>query len=135
MSIKDAVKLILESCDLAKGGEIFITKMPVVRILDLAKAMMSELYLEYGYDSDKLNYNVIGSKLGEKLFEELMSSEEVRRSIELEKYFLVLPLSNREDSSFNKKIGVKNPYISKDEPCLELEEIKSLLINNNMLEL
>ena len=48
MSIKQAVSLVIESAYLARGGEVFITKMPVIRILDLAEVMIGELAPIYG---------------------------------------------------------------------------------------
>ncbi len=39
----------MDSLFLAKGGEIFVTKMPVLRIGDLAEVMIEELALKYGY--------------------------------------------------------------------------------------
>ena len=50
MSIEDSVRLVIESAAIARGGEVFITKMPVIRIKDLAGVMINELAPEYGYD-------------------------------------------------------------------------------------
>ena len=91
MSIGESVRLLLDSSVLAKGGEVFITKMPVVRIKDLATAMINELSYKHGYDKNKIKILEIGCKPGEKLYEELMSSEETRRALELDRYFSVLP--------------------------------------------
>ena len=43
MSIKQAVQLVIDSAFLAQGGEVFVTKMPVIRIQDLAEVMINEL--------------------------------------------------------------------------------------------
>ena len=83
MSIDEAVHLVIDSSLKAQGGEVFITKMPVVRILDLAKAMIDLLAPKYGFDKNKIEISEIGQKPGEKLYEELMSNEETRRAIEL----------------------------------------------------
>ena len=84
MSIEEAVELVIRSCNFARGGEVFITKMPVIRIEDLAKVMIEELSLAYARKSSDIDIEVIGSKPGEKLYEELMSDEETRRAVELE---------------------------------------------------
>ena len=86
MSVEEAVELVLNSVIEAKGGEVFVTKMPVMRIEDLAIAMIDELS-----SAENVNIIEIGSKPGEKLYEELMSDEETRRTIELNKFFSVLP--------------------------------------------
>ena len=67
MSIEEAVKLVLDSASLARGGEVFITKMPVVRIEDLAKAMIAELVPLHGHEADQIVIKEIGTKPVEKL--------------------------------------------------------------------
>ncbi len=139
MSIEEAVRLVIDSAALARGGEVFITKMPVIKIRDLAEVMIEELAPVYGYKPADINIEIIGAKPGEKLYEELMSHEETRRSIELSKYFSVLPAFRgiyREIEYVYSDIvtdTVTNPYISADEPPLSKEELRSFLIANNLL--
>ena len=91
MTVSEAVRLVMDSVYMARGGEVFITKMPVVRIVDLAHVMIEDLALRYGHDPRALKIETIGTKPGEKLHEELMSDEETRRTVELERYFSVIP--------------------------------------------
>ncbi len=91
MTLEQAVRLVMDSVFLARGGEVFVTKMPVVRIADLAAVMIEELAPRYGFDPARVRVEVIGTKLGEKLYEELMNEEETRRTIELRDYFVILP--------------------------------------------
>ena len=49
MSIRDAVELVIDSVHHACGGEIFVTKMPVIKISDLAEVMIEELSPSFGY--------------------------------------------------------------------------------------
>ncbi len=91
MSIKEAVRLVIASAELALGGEVFITKMPCIRISDLAAVMIQELAPAYGHDPAKIPIARIGVKAGEKMYEELMNSEETRRALELARYFVVKP--------------------------------------------
>lgn len=139
MSIEEAVRLVIDSAEVARGGEVFITKMPVVRIEDLAKAMINELAVHYGFSPPQIEITEIGTKPGEKLYEELMSDEETRRSLELKDYFAVLPAFrgiyhdigyDYDDIISN---NVTNPYVSADEKCLSIEEIGVFLENNNLL--
>lgn len=140
MSIADAVRLVIDSCQLAQGGEVFITKMPVVRIADLAQAMILELAPRYGHASERLSIAEIGTKPGEKLYEELMSQEETRRAVELEKYFAVLPafrgiyqeIPYKYDGVVTSK--VTNPYISAEEAPLSIAEIRVFLKQNGLLQ-
>lgn len=91
MSIAQAVGLIITSASLARGGEVFVTKMPVVRISDLAQVMIRKLAGGYGHDPARVEVQVIGSKPGEKLYEELMSQEEVRRTLDLDDFYVIQP--------------------------------------------
>src|SRR5210317_1390889 len=52
MSLEQSVQLVLDSAGLAVGGEVFVTKMPVVRICDLAQAMVKMLAPAYDHDPD-----------------------------------------------------------------------------------
>ena len=140
MSIEESVRLVIDSATHANGGEVFITKMPVVRIKNLAYAMINELAPRYGYEPENIVINEIGSKPGEKLYEELMSQEETRRAIELEKYFCVLPAFRGiyHDIKYNyedvTKDVVTNPYVSSDEYLLGIEETQALLKEYGLLE-
>jgi FlaA1/EpsC-like NDP-sugar epimerase len=91
MTLDEAVGLVMDSLFLARGGEIFVTKMPVLRIGDLAEVMIQELATEYGYRPSDIPIEVIGLRPGEKMYEELMNEEEIKRAIELPKYFVIRP--------------------------------------------
>jgi len=68
MSVQESVQLVLNSAKYAKGGEVFVTKMPVIRIEDLAIAMIEILAPKYGRDPNEVNIKEIGTKPGEKLY-------------------------------------------------------------------
>lgn len=89
MKKENAVELILKSLEISMGGETFILKMDSIKIIDLAHVMIDNLSDLFG--KTKTEPTFIGSKPGEKLFEELVSEEETRRVIELEELFVVLP--------------------------------------------
>jgi FlaA1/EpsC-like NDP-sugar epimerase len=139
MSIEESVKLIIDSALLAKGGEVFITKMPVVRIRDLAQALIEELAPRYGYNPQDIEIVEIGTKPGEKLYEELISPEETRRTVELETYFSVLPafrgIYNDIQYDYPGLINkvVTSPYVSSDEMHLSVYQIRKLLKEYKLL--
>jgi len=139
MSIEESVKLVIDSARHAKGGEVFITKMPVVRIEDLAVAMMRELAPQYGHNPERMKLSEIGTKPGEKLYEELMSPEETRRAIELERYFTVLPAFRGIYHEIEYNYGditneeVTNPYVSAEERPLNVDEVQALLRGYGLL--
>ncbi len=140
MSIEQAVKLVIESSALACGGEVFITKMPIIRILDLAEVMIEELAPRYNRDPADISIEVIGAKPGEKMYEELMNDEETRRAIELSEYFSVPPafrsLYQNIDYSYSDTIStiVTNPYNSSNENALDKKELRNFLTENYLLD-
>lgn len=91
MSPSQAVHLLFKSMEMAQGGEIFIFKMPSVRISELARVMIDELSPKRGHERDKIKLKIIGKKPGEKLYEELMTQNEAQRSMETKDMFIVLP--------------------------------------------
>ncbi|WP_299160681.1 polysaccharide biosynthesis protein [Accumulibacter sp.] len=139
MSIKEATNLVIDSSSYAWGGEIFVTKMPVIRIEDLAQVMIMELAPYYGHKPDDIEINTIGTKPGEKLYEELMSDEETGRTQELEKYFAVLPSYRSLYREINYEYPgvvsnkVDNPYHSANERSLSQVELNDFLLHNELL--
>ncbi|MBW1697331.1 MAG: polysaccharide biosynthesis protein [Deltaproteobacteria bacterium] len=139
MSIREAAQLVINTVILACGGEVFITKMPVVRIQDLADVMIGELAPHYGFDAEQIQVQVIGSKPGEKMYEELMNHEEIRRVWELSRYFVVLPAF----TSLYRQISydypdvllrsVSNPYNSANEDPMDKKTLKTFLRDNHLL--
>jgi FlaA1/EpsC-like NDP-sugar epimerase len=140
MSIRESVRLVLDSAEMAKGGEVFVTKMPTVRIEDLAMAMIEELASRYGRAACEVEVVEIGVKPGEKIYEELMNDEETRRTVELEKYFSVLPafrgVAQQVEYSYPDTISttVDKPYVSSKEVPLTKDEIKQFLRDNGLLD-
>jgi FlaA1/EpsC-like NDP-sugar epimerase len=77
MRIPDAADLVLKAALMAKGGELFILKMPVIKISDLAEAMIEVLAPRFGQDPKKIEIQIIGKINGEKVYELLMVDEEI----------------------------------------------------------
>jgi FlaA1/EpsC-like NDP-sugar epimerase len=140
MSVEEAVQLVLNSAKHAKGGEVFVTKMPVIRIEDLATAMIQMLAPKYGVKVDDISVSEIGTKPGEKLYEELMSFEELRRTKELKNYFSVLPafrgIYHDIDYNYADMLNseVTTPYTSEYQQPLTIKEIKNFLEKYNLLK-
>ena len=139
MSIHDAVQLVIDSAQFINGGEVFITKMPVIRIKDLAQVMIEELAPQYDRKPETIKIEIIGTKPGEKMYEELMSHEETRRAMELEKYFAVIPAFKGlyQDIVYDYPSVVSdmvtNPYHSGNETPLTKPELKDFLYQNRLL--
>ncbi len=140
MSIQEAVRLVIDSSLIARGGEVFVTKMPVIRIRDLADVMIQELAPSYGLRCENVNTKIVGTKPGEKMYEELMSQEETRRTWELERYFVVLPaftsLYRRIDYEYPHVISrdVQVEYHSGNEEPLSHLQLLQFLRRNGLIE-
>lgn len=93
MSLEDSVELVLFAFHHAKPGDIFVQKSPASTIMDLAQAMKNLF-------SSKVNIRTIGTRHGEKLFESLVSREEMARAQDLEGYYRI-PADTR-DLNYDK---------------------------------
>jgi FlaA1/EpsC-like NDP-sugar epimerase len=141
MSIEEAVQLVIDSGILCRGGEVFVTKMPAIRIKDLAEVMVENLAAAYGHNAKDIEIKTIGHQPGEKLYEELLNMEETRRSWELERYFVVLPAFRDiyRDITFEypdmKSKEVSKAYHSGAETFLSKTQLVAFLKKNKLLEL
>ncbi len=89
MHIHEAAKLILNAGSISEGGEIFILKMPSVKVTDLAEAMIEYYAPKYGYEIGDIDVKIIGKRVGEKLHEELMTPDEILYAEETEDLFII----------------------------------------------
>ena len=133
MTLQEAAALVLDSVWLATGGEVMVTKMPVARIEDIADVMASILSPE-----QKIDVKIIGAKPGEKMYEELMNDEEVRRTWEYLDFFIIP--SAFADLSENAYSYLKNcpkpdrPYNSSHETNMTRDEVESYFSEKKVLD-
>jgi len=80
ITLEQSVKFVANCIKKMKGGEIFIPKLPSMKILDLARIIAPEAEIK-----------IIGIRPGEKLHEVLLSPEEATHSKEFDKYFVIEP--------------------------------------------
>jgi UDP-N-acetylglucosamine 4,6-dehydratase len=91
MSIDHAVELMFEALRIARGGEVFVLKMPAVRIEEVATVLRDELAPLHGFRAEDVAIEETGATAGEKLAEELVGEEELERCLETDEMFIVLP--------------------------------------------
>ncbi|MBU1323266.1 polysaccharide biosynthesis protein, partial [Patescibacteria group bacterium] len=84
MTIEQAVDLIFKAAIMAQGGEIFILKMPALKITDLAEVLLEK----FGRAKTELKF--IGKRPGEKLYEKIVTRTEAQQALELKDMY-VLP--------------------------------------------
>jgi len=133
MSLEEAARLVLFGVETAETGEVFVTKMPVMRIRDLAEVMIEELAPQAGRRPDSIAIREVGPRIGEKMFEELLNEEEIRRAFEFPSHFTVVPatLDPRPRSGGRP---VDRPYRSDAEPCLDKDALRRYLQRHRALE-
>jgi FlaA1/EpsC-like NDP-sugar epimerase len=138
MSLHDAVRLVIESMVLGQPGDVLITKMPAIRISDLAEVMVREFAPICGRRPQDIEIKVIGPKPGEKRYEELMNDEETRRALELERYFVVRPAFTTPGKSKPhyeelRTAAVEKPYNSSNVAALSQAELTDFLRRNDLV--
>ena len=130
MSLDQAVGLVMSATFLARGGEVMVTKMPVMRIADLATSMIQYLAPRHGYEPARIPIRIIGSRPGEKMFEELTNSEEVRRTFEWQNFLVVKPpFSGRGVNIFDdwerQGTPLREPYNSALLPAMPSTDVRA----------
>lgn len=127
MSIEDAVDLVLYAYEHGSQGDIFVQKAPAATIGDLALAV-KELF-----NADN-EIKIIGTRHGEKLYETLLTREELVRAEDLGGYYRVL--ADNRDLNYNKyfvegkeELSYKEDYNSHNTKRLNVNEIKELLMS------
>jgi len=123
MSMDKAIELVLKAAQMAKGEEIFVFKMPALRVGSLAEIMIEKLAPKYGFDQKDIKIEIIGKRKGEKLYEELMTEDEAMNACETEDLFVILPEPQREGL---QRFALRK-YTSKDVHGLTKKEIGNLL--------
>ena len=133
MTLDDAVNLVLYAFKHGKSGEIFVQKSPASSLLILTNAIKELKGLpEY-------NSKIIGTRHGEKLYEVLLSREEMAAAEDLGEYFRVPP--DLRDLNYSKfieqgelKISQFLDYNSHNTKQLNLSEMKLLLTKSTLLK-
>lgn len=128
ISINQAANLVLQASKATNGGEIFILKMPSIKVTDLAKT-----FIDKYYPKNKIDMEIIGDRDGEKLHEALFDDNDVYKTIlENENMYAIIPSleiynlekNNNEYSGF-KKIDKIKRYTS--EHSVDIDKIKNII--------
>lgn len=125
MTLNDAVDLVLFAFTNGKQGDLFVQKAPAATIETLAQAVLS-------LKESKLGYRIIGSRHGEKLYEVLVTKEEMLRAEDMGGFYRIsadnrdLNYDNLEKG--NSMIITDGEYHSHNTERLSIEEMKKLLL-------
>ncbi|MEO8491513.1 MULTISPECIES: nucleoside-diphosphate sugar epimerase/dehydratase [unclassified Pseudomonas] len=132
MSLEDSVDLVLHAFEHAEQGDIFVQKAPASTVEVLAQAL-KELF-------NRLNsIKVIGTRHGEKLYESLISREEMAKAEDMGRYYRI-PADNR-DLNYEKyfvegetEISELDDYTSHNTERLDVEGVKKLLLKLDFIQ-
>jgi UDP-N-acetylglucosamine 4,6-dehydratase (inverting) len=124
ITLSESISFVLNSLIMQEGGEIFVPKIPSYRLSDLCRAI-----------DEKCKIKIIGIRPGEKIHEELISSLESRNTLDLKKYYIIMPNYKNQ----NKKLKTKHKirlvekdfqYSSdKNEKFLSVKSLREMIFN------
>ena len=124
ITLNESIDMVLWCLKNSYGGEIFVPKIKSYKILDLARAFSNDAKIKF-----------IGIRPGEKINEELISKSESRTTIDLGKYYAILPDSKNfvKNKYKNKKKVPKNfSYTSDKNSFLSISDLKNLIKNEEI---
>lgn len=127
MSLEDSVDLVLYAYAHGQQGDIFVQKAPASSLGDLAQAL-KELF------NSSCGIRIIGTRHGEKLYESLISREEMAHAQDMGAYYRI-PADNRDlnyakyFSEGDQGISFLDDYTSHNASRLDVEQVKKLLLN------
>jgi UDP-N-acetylglucosamine 4,6-dehydratase/5-epimerase len=132
MSLEDSVDLVIYAFKYGQQGDIFVQKAPASTIAVLAEAVQ-EIF------SSNVPTKVIGTRHGEKLYESLVSREEIAKAEDMGGYYRI-PADNR-DLNYNKfildgqiEVNQSEDYTSHNTHRLDVSEVKKLLLTLDYIQ-
>jgi UDP-N-acetylglucosamine 4,6-dehydratase/5-epimerase len=132
MSLDDSVDLVLHAYGYGQQGDIFVQKAPAATIGDLVLAL-KEIF------NANNPVHIVGTRHGEKLYESLVSREEMARAQDMQRYYRI-PADNRDlnyamyFTDGQKEISALDDYTSHNTKRLSTAELKQLLLNLDFIQ-
>lgn len=120
ITLTQGVQFVLDNLKRMKGGEIFVPKIPSMKVTDLAKAIAPECKVE-----------IKGIRPGEKLHEAMITEDDARRTLEFDTYYIIqpeFPWWDAESSKGGKTMAEGFSYVSNtNDHWLSVDELKKLV--------
>ncbi len=121
LKLESAVWMVLNAFEKMRGGELYVKKIPSMRMLDLAKAV-----------APNLKVHEVGIRPGEKIHEQMISVEDARNTLEFDDYYIIQPSSDWWQSRVKNLGGTPvSPDFSYDsgnnKQWLSVEDMKKLI--------
>lgn len=126
ITLEQGVQFVLDNLERMHGGEIFVPKIPSMRVIDLAKAIAPECEIK-----------IIGIRPGEKLHESMIMEDDARHTVEFDDYYIIqpeFPWWSKKYTKDGKKLSDTFEYKSnKNDNWLTIEQLKILSDNLKMI--
>ena len=121
LRLEQAVEMVIQAFGIMKGGELFVKKIPSMKVTDLAQAIAPALSLRR-----------VGIRPGEKIHEVMITAEDARNTLEFEDYFVVQPGFNLWGNSDHLKLGkpVEHDFeynSGKNSTWLSIDQMKDMI--------
>ena len=132
MTLEDAVDLVLYAFEHGNQGDLFVQKAPAATIEVLAKAILELKHSDVGY-------TCIGTRHGEKLYEVLVTKEDMVKAEDMGNYYRI-PADNRDlnydkyTSKGEKRFEMSEEYNSHNTERLDVEGMKQLLLKLDLFK-
>jgi UDP-N-acetylglucosamine 4,6-dehydratase len=120
ITLDQAVNAVLWALKFCIGGEVIISKIPSIRIIDIIKAL-------------EVNYKLVGIRPGEKIHEELIQQCESYNTLEIKNYFIIINKIKEKNINYYKKnfsakfVSPNFSYNSLENNFLSIKQIKDIL--------
>ncbi len=138
MTLDDAVDLVIYAFTHGHNGDLFVQKAPAATLNVLAEAL-KQIYSQVKQEYANTEVKVIGTRHGEKLYETLVTREEMAKAIDMGNYFRI-PCDNRDlnyDKYFtdgNEEVSKIEDYHSHNTSRLDVEGMKELLMRLQFIQ-
>lgn len=120
ITLDQGVQFVLDSLQRMRGGEIFVPKIPSMKVVDLAKAIAPECEIE-----------IVGIRPGEKLHEAMITEDDARHTVEFDTYYVIqpeFPWWNTDLFGFGKSLPEGFKYTSDtNKEWLTVEQLRTLV--------
>lgn len=132
MTSTEAINLILEANEMAKGGEVFVLKMPIIKLCDLVDVLIEGVTQKYNL-SKAVAIKQIGIRPGEKMFEELMTEDEVRVGLETSNMYIIqAPYVG--GHSYKDAHPIHNPPRVREDAAIDKETLRSWILEEGLVD-
>lgn len=120
ITLDQGVQFVIENLGRMHGGELFVPKIPSMKVMDLAKAIGPECKIE-----------IVGIRPGEKLHEAMITQDDARHTVEFDDYYVIQPEFNwwsEEYEMGSKRLPDDFHYVSNENKYwLTIEELRELI--------